>query len=319
VSGPEKRAEVLRGAVGAVLSSTRETDLKGWYRRDTVVGVILTEIGTSEINTAVSAVHNKVSAALRCELSVRQANDIHVSFHIFPEDGDPRDHEPCANSSLYPDLTSAHGADRASRVLKRAVDITGSLAALTILSPLFFLIAVAVRLTSKGPILYRQARVGQRGIHFTFLKFRSMYEESDPRIHQEYVHKFIAGQADGGEHAVYKLRDDPRITPLGRLIRKTSLDELPQFFNVLRGEMSLVGPRPAIPYELKAYDRWHRARLLEAKPGITGLWQVSGRSKTTFDDMVRLDLKYARCWSLWLDLKILMKTPKAVFSGEGAY
>src|SRR2546422_5417446 len=119
--------------------------------------------------------------------------------------------------------------------------------------------------------------------------------------------------------AIYKLTNDPRLTRLGRFLRKTSLDELPQFLNVLRGEMSMVGPRPPIPYELEAYDIWHRRRLLDVQPGITGLWQVSGRSRLPFDDMVRLDLKYARAWSLWLDLKILLRTPHAVFSGEGAY
>lgn len=315
----EKRAEVLHKVVRVVLSSTRQTDLKGWYDSNAIVGVILTEIGTPEVSMAVSAVHTKVIAALRDQLSVRQVNDVHISFHVFPEDVDTRDDEPSADSRLYPDLSAASATDRIPRVLKRAMDIGGSLAALTVLSPLFAVIAVAVRLTSNGPILYRQTRVGQYGLRFTFLKFRSMYQASDPRLHQDYVTKFISGQADGGDGAVYKMRDDPRITPLGRLIRQASLDELPQFFNVLKGEMSLVGPRPAIPYELEAYDRWHRARLLEAKPGITGLWQVSGRSTTKFDDMVRLDLKYARGWSLWLDLKILMKTPKAVFFGEGAY
>jgi len=151
-----------------------------------------------------------------------------------------------------------------------------------------------------------------------------MYAENDSKIHQEYVQRFIAGQADSekiepGEPAVYKIKNDSRVTPLGRLLRKTSLDELPQFWNVLRGEMSLVGPRPPMPYEFEVYDVWHRRRVLEAKPGITGLWQVSGRSRMCFDDMVRLDLRYSQSWSLWLDLKILAATPIAVLSGEGAY
>src|SRR5262249_25662135 len=142
--------------------------------------------------------------------------------------------------------------------------------------------------------------------------------------HQEYVAEFISGANKNGNHRdperrVFKLTQDSRITPLGRLLRTTSLDELPQFLNVLKGEMSLVGPRPPIPYEVERYDIWHRRRLLEAKPGLTGLWQVSGRSSTTFDEMVRLDLKYASAWSLWLDIKILARTPRAVFSGEGAY
>jgi lipopolysaccharide/colanic/teichoic acid biosynthesis glycosyltransferase len=113
--------------------------------------------------------------------------------------------------------------------------------------------------------------------------------------------------------------NDPRMTPVGRLLRKTSLDELPQLINVLRGEMSLVGPRPPVPYEYERYSAWHKRRIIETKPGITGLWQVSGRSRTTFDQMVRLDLEYARTWSIWVDLKILLRTPAAIVSGEGAY
>jgi lipopolysaccharide/colanic/teichoic acid biosynthesis glycosyltransferase len=118
---------------------------------------------------------------------------------------------------------------------------------------------------------------------------------------------------------VFKLTNDPRITPIGRLLRRTSLDELPQFLNVLKGQMSLVGPRPPIPYEVDCYEAWHKRRLLTVKPGITGLWQVKGRSRTTFDEMVRLDLQYARTWSLWLDLKIILKTPGAMVSGDGAH
>jgi lipopolysaccharide/colanic/teichoic acid biosynthesis glycosyltransferase len=150
-----------------------------------------------------------------------------------------------------------------------------------------------------------------------------MSVNNDPGIHQEYIKNFILEKksyASGPETAlVYKIKDDPRVTPLGRFLRKTSLDELPQFLNVLKGDMSLVGPRPPIPYELENYDLWHRRRIMEIKPGITGLWQVEGRSSTTFDEMVRLDLKYAKEWSLWLDIKILLKTPWVVFSGKGAY
>lgn len=150
-----------------------------------------------------------------------------------------------------------------------------------------------------------------------------MHTNCDAKIHQEYVNQFISGQvsetgADGAK-TVFKIQKDPRVTGIGAFIRKTSLDELPQFINVLRGDMSLVGPRPPIAYEFRAYDLWHRRRVLEIKPGITGLWQVEGRSRTRFDDMVRLDLKYARGWSLWLDVKILIQTPSAVFSGDGAH
>ena len=150
-----------------------------------------------------------------------------------------------------------------------------------------------------------------------------MYVNNDATIHRDYVIRFIAGQpaldASHGKTGVYKITNDPRVTPLGRFLRRTSLDELPQLFNVLKGEMSLIGPRPPLPYEFQHYDLWHRRRVLEIKPGITGLWQVSARSRTRFDDMVRLDLRYDRDRSLWLDLKILLRTLKAVLSGSGAY
>ena len=147
---------------------------------------------------------------------------------------------------------------------------------------------------------------------------------NDPSIHQEYIKRFIAGdtgapQNGGNQEAVYKIKNDPRVTRVGRFLRRTSLDELPQLINVLKGEMSLVGPRPPIPYEMEAYQPWHWSRVLEAKPGITGLWQVNGRSRLKFDDMVRLDLHYARTWSLATDIKILLQTPRAVFFCEGAY
>jgi len=151
-----------------------------------------------------------------------------------------------------------------------------------------------------------------------------MYTNNNPKVHQEYVQRFIAGQSgnekgDPGKPVIYKITNDSRVTPVGRFLRKTSLDELPQFWNVLSGEMSLVGPRPSMPYEFEVYDIWHRRRVLELKPGVTGLWQVSGRSRICFDDMVRLDLRYSQSWSLWLDLRILLATPRAVISGEGAY
>jgi lipopolysaccharide/colanic/teichoic acid biosynthesis glycosyltransferase len=187
----------------------------------------------------------------------------------------------------------------------------------------FIAIFIAIKLTSRGPVLFRQVRIGQYGKRFTFLKFRSMYFRTDHTIHEQYVKRFIAGaegteQSAGKDQKQYKLTADPRITPVGRFLRKTSLDELPQFLNVLTGEMSLVGPRPPVTYEFECYDLWHKQRLLAVKPGITGLWQVDGRSKVKFDDMVRLDIRYARSWSLWLDVKILLQTPGAVLSGDGA-
>lgn len=192
--------------------------------------------------------------------------------------------------------------------------------------PILAIIALIIKLTSEGPVLFSQERLGKFGARFKCLKFRTMSLNCASTIHEEYVQQFIAGKtdtsqsnADSSGPAVYKLTNDPRVTAIGQLLRKTSLDELPQLWNVLRGEMSLVGPRPPVPYEFEVYDVWHRRRVLEVKPGITGLWQVSGRSRTRFDDMVRLDLRYCQSWSLWLDIKILMATPAAAFWGDGAY
>ena len=209
-------------------------------------------------------------------------------------------------------------------VVKRGIDVLGSALLLLALSPILAAIALAIKLTSKGPVIFEQERLGQFGAKFKCLKFRTMYTNNDPKIHREYVQNFIAGQtkaaeSNGNEPAVYKLTNDPRVTAIGRFLRKTSLDEFPQFWNVLRGEMSLVGPRPPVSYEFEMYDHWHRRRVLELKPGVTGLWQVNGRSRTCFDDMVRLDLRYSQTWSLWLDLKILLATPFAVVAGNGAH
>jgi exopolysaccharide biosynthesis polyprenyl glycosylphosphotransferase len=205
-------------------------------------------------------------------------------------------------------------------VVKRIIDIVGSVLLLCLLAPVFALIALVIKLDSKGPVVFRQMRVGRQGELFTLLKFRSMYVNNNAAIHKEYVTNFISqGRPTTDTDSVYKITDDPRVTHVGRVLRKTSLDELPQLWNVLCGEMSLVGPRPPLPYELRCYAVWHHRRILEVKPGITGLWQVTGRSRTTFDQMVRLDLRYVQQWSIWLDLKILLQTPKAVITGNGAY
>jgi lipopolysaccharide/colanic/teichoic acid biosynthesis glycosyltransferase len=205
--------------------------------------------------------------------------------------------------------------------LKRALDIVVALALLMVLLPVMLLCALAVRLESPGPILFRQQRAGQAGRLFTLLKYRSMYDNCDPGLHREYATAFVRGtaevQSDGKTH-VYKLTDDPRVTRVGRWLRRTSLDELPQLLNVLHGTMSLVGPRPPIPYELEAYQPVHWQRL-SVKPGITGIWQVYGRSVSTFDEMVQMDLQYIREQSLLLDLKLLIKTFPIVLGGRGAH
>ncbi len=198
-----------------------------------------------------------------------------------------------------------------NRALKRAIDILVSGLGLIALSPLLALIALAIRLDSPGPVLFRQTRIGRNGKPFTIYKFRSMVVNAEEM--QDQLRKL--NEADG---PLFKIKDDPRRTRVGRFLRRTSLDELPQLYNVLRGDMSLVGPRPALPEEVAQYQEWHKKRL-EVSPGITGLWQVSGRSKLSFDEMVLLDIYYVENWSPALDLRILLKTIPLVLLGDGAY
>ncbi len=316
--------KTLSEIVSALSSSTRETDLAGWYREGAILGVIFAEIREGNWKALESLMSAKVITSFRSKLSPEQLDKLHISFHFFPEKGDNSSLGGLANTELYPDLLERDEERKFSRSVKRSMDIAGSIVALILCCPLLALISLAIKLTSKGPILFKQERVGRYGLRFTFLKFRSMKCDNDARIHRDYVKRFIAGEADPArvshtQNAVYKIQSDPRITRVGKFLRKSSFDELPQLFNVLKGDMSLVGPRPPIPYELDEYQIWHRRRVLEAKPGITGLWQVNGRSRLKFDDMVRLDLQYAKTWSLWLDIKILLRTPRAVLLGAGAY
>jgi exopolysaccharide biosynthesis polyprenyl glycosylphosphotransferase len=319
--GPS-REEALRRTVSALAQSIRETDIKGWYAKS-VIGVIFTEIGTSDGTEVAKALLNKVTAALCRTLTIEDMNEISLSFHVYPEDWDDGEPGHPTGSRLYPDLLRKMEGRRVSSALKRSIDVLGSLLALVISSPLFLIIAAAVKLSSEGPVLFRQTRLGQYGKKFSFYKFRSMYTATDHTIHEQYVSSYISGTlaVEGLDNhgPVYKMTNDPRITRIGRVLRRTSLDEFPQFFNVLRGQMSLVGPRPPLPYEYERYGVWHKRRLLAVKPGITGLWQVAGRSKVPFDEMVRLDLEYAKSWSLWMDIKILFRTPLAVLNSDGAF
>src|SRR5438067_5924424 len=318
-----ERDTLLGRAVPIVRGSIRETDVAGWHTHDAMLGVIFAELGTADKECVLGALRAKVTAALRSTLPPEEVARVHFTFHCFPDDWKPgAPGQPVGN--LYPDLVEREEARRVARGIKRGIDLLGATMALIVLTPVLVAVAIAIKLTSPGPVLFRQKRIGRYGVPFTCLKFRSMHAANDAHIHKEYVTRFIAGRIDpapseGNGKAVYKLTNDPRLTPVGAFLRKTSLDELPQFFNVLRGQMSLVGPRPPIPYELEAYDVRHRRRLVEVTPGITGLWQVNGRSRLRFDDMVRLDLRYATTWSVWLDIKILLRTPYAVFSGDGAH
>jgi lipopolysaccharide/colanic/teichoic acid biosynthesis glycosyltransferase len=318
----EKQGRVLLDMLFSLQGATRETDVTGWYTTNSVIGVMFTEIALDN-NAVLSTILSRIGAVVRDRLDNEQFGRIKFSFHVFPDDWDAQNPDRPSNPTLYPDLETRQKSNRVGRITKRMIDIVGSLSLLTMLSPVLLIIAAAVKLGSRGPVLFRQKRIGEHGTPFTFLKFRSMYMNNDATEHKEYVRQLIAGRAEkksakGGSGGVFKLTNDPRITPVGRILRRSSLDELPQLINVLIGEMSLVGPRPPVPYEVEEYATWHRRRLLEAKPGITGLWQVHGRSRVEFDDMVRLDLQYARNCSPLLDLKILLRTPKAVMSGDGA-
>ena len=313
-----QRRVFVSNLIASLQTCVRQTDILGWYKHRTAIGVIYTDLRQEA--SAVSTIQGKIDAALRARLTSEQLKAVVLSAHLYPsQDNRVFGYEP--SDKLYPDLKHKH----VGRVLKRLLDILGSIALLLLLTPVFLAVVVVVKCTSKGPILFKQTRLGQFGKPFTFLKFRSMYEDADSRAHEQYVKAFILQSKNGHsdtealkQNGFFKLSHDSRITPVGSFLRKTSIDELPQLLNVLVGSMSLVGPRPPIPYEVKDYDAWHMRRVLEARPGITGPWQVGGRSLMPFVDMVRLDLKYIDEWSLWTDIKLLLQTPHAVLKREGA-
>ncbi len=289
-------------------SHLRATDIAGWYREKAVIGVIFTALNGAPTPLIRSRLRSKIDDTLNLILAPEDVDKISVTIRIFPED---------ANQEFYPDLFKA-GRNSTFHAMKRVIDIVGSLTALILFLPVFLAIAILVKISSPGPVFFKQKRLGLLAKQFEFLKFRTMYTGNNPSIHIDYITRLIQGQV-GPTEAAYKIQKDPRVTPIGRFLRKFSLDELPQFLNVLKGEMSLVGPRPPIPYEIEKYQSWHWRRVLEVKPGITGLWQVYGRSRTTFDEMVRLDIRYINEQSVWLDFKIMLQTPRAVLSGAGAY
>jgi len=201
-----------------------------------------------------------------------------------------------------------YGLTQSSRLLKRSLDVCGSLTALVLMAPLFVGMALAVKLTSRGPVLFRQKRVGRNGRHFNLLKFRTMYDGAD----EQKPGLRALNEADG----LFKIANDPRVTSIGRVLRRTSLYELPQLVNVLRGEMSLVGPRPLVVEEDSRIQGWLRRRL-DVTPGMTGIWQVLGSARIPLNEMVKLDYLYRANWSLWLDIKILIRTVPFVLARRG--
>jgi len=328
--------------VQAVAVVSRKTDVLGWFVRRAVLGLILPDIAQADAAVPSQMVH-RIWRELARRLDEDSLAKVSVRLYAYSQGREVDDCRTPGCSSKGSWCERCHGAPWARggpfapvdslletppgtlrmklrHGIKRGLDIVGSVWLLVALAPLFAVVAGLVKCTSPGPVFFRQVRVGRRGEPFTMLKFRTMHADAGHALHQDYVAWFIesSGKQPRSGHEVFKLTNDPRVTRVGHFLRKTSLDELPQFWNVLRGEMSLVGPRPPLPFEVERYQPWHRRRVLEVKPGITGLWQVSGRSRTTFDDMVRLDLRYARTWSLWTDIKILAATPWAVISGKGA-
>ncbi len=318
----DRHSRKKRDIAAALAKVTRDLDIKGWFEHGSKIGIIFLEAGAADVHI----LRQKVRGCLNTMPSLMDDVTIRITFRVFPDDISITGENESANIVFY----AGSGKQPASTVLalisKRALDVTGSITALIVFLPIFLIISVSIKMTSKGPVLFKQHRLGKNGKKFTFLKFRSMLINNDSKIHQEYIKKLIcenkaSSVEDGknGKECVYKIRNDPRVTPIGRVLRRTSLDELPQFLNVLKGEMSLVGPRPPIPYELENYDLWHLRRVLEVKPGITGLWQVKGRSKTTFDEMARMDIQYVSSWSPWFDIKLLFQTVWVMLTGKGGY
>jgi len=298
--------------VDLLRDSKRETDALG-YLGDGQVGVLL--VHTDRVG--MEAFARKVAAAA-VDLQYSSTSGTYpdqVFEKIVAADAIEPDTLP-----YFLEYDTEHGS--LQRLLKRCMDIVGAAFLILLAAPMMAVTAIAIKTTSPGPVIYRQIRLGRKGVPFVFYKFRSMTTGANENVHREFVTRLIEGKHDevnqgDADKPVYKLQGDSRVTRVGFFIRKTSIDELPQLFNVLKGDLSLVGPRPPIVYEAELYQSWHLRRILEGRPGITGLWQVEGRNRVTFDEMVRMDLRYTRTWTLWMDIKILMKTVGAVLRFDG--
>src|SRR6185436_3667261 len=319
----ENTLALCAGVANALSAIKSDIDILGWFEQPSIMGLIVPEIDTANLASTCERLESECRKEITNQFEGDPTEQLSIRLRVYPEPQQAGEEElQTVDQFLYPELHAHQDRVAKFRVLKRGMDILGSLALLIILSPLLLAIAGLVKLSSRGPVLFRQVRIGQMLKPFMICKFRTMYANADHGIHHNYVSWFITSsdkEQEQDKNTIFKLTNDPRITPIGHFLRKTSLDELPQLWNVLRGDMSLVGPRPPLWYEVQQYKPWHRHRVLEAKPGITGLWQVTGRSRTTFDEMVRLDLRYARGRSLWADIKILLATPAAVFKGKGAW
>jgi lipopolysaccharide/colanic/teichoic acid biosynthesis glycosyltransferase len=304
-------ADVWRALLAAIATASRDTDVVGWFKKRQTLGIIL---------PADARQHHTRNTDLFRALEAQSVRGFSIQLCLLhTASGTPNPGPHASDPLLAPMLYESR--PRRYDVVKRLLDLTLSVILLVVLAPVMAVVAALVKLTSRGPVLFKQQRVGHLMQPFVMLKFRTMEVNAPPAIHQEFISAFITGSGSADQadsKRVFKIVKDPRVTSIGHFLRRSSLDELPQLWNVVRGDMSLVGPRPPLPYEVAQYKPWHLHRIAGAKPGVTGLWQVTGRSRTTFDEMVRLDLRYVRGRSLWTDLRILLATPRAVISGKGA-
>lgn len=289
----------------------REIDIKGWYKDLSIVGIICPDVPHKNVE----AIKRKLEEALGKALPPQFAQDLRVSYICFPEAGS--NEVSAQNLAMYPEFKLNSIKRVVSDSCKRSMDIIVASMMLAVALPIMIAVAVGIKINSPGPVFFKQKRVGFGGRAFTLLKFRSMKINNDDSAHKEFVKNFIKTKNSEitEDTKSFKIVKDPRVTPIGRFIRKTSIDELPQLLNVLSGEMSLVGPRPPIPYEVDEYHIWHRRRVMEVKPGITGFWQVHGRSITSFETMVRMDLYYIKYRNLLLDIMLILKTPRSLLKG----
>ena len=312
IQGPRGR-QSWKLLIEALSQSAQDTDVIGWFRQDTVIGLVR-PIVSGDATEEASSLAVKIRRGLGRHGTPDGLHRCSLHWEVYSPSG-------TSTPSAVIEAERRRAPQQTVRnAIKRTLDVIGSAILLLTLAPLFAVVSALVKLTSRGPVFFPQERVGADGRPFKMVKFRTMHANADTSIHQRYVEDFIrSSSATRTGEQIFKIVNDPRVTPVGHFLRRSSLDELPQFWNVLKGEMSLVGPRPPLPYEVAKYKSWHKRRLLEAKPGITGAWQVNGRSRTTFEEMVRLDLRYARNYTLWTDLKIIAATPKAMISGKGAH
>jgi len=322
---PEVRA--WRIAVLTLLAQTDFLDVKGYLNDNSGIGILFLDSDHTALATQKKAIlRNLRDAGLMDSLRLRPKRPFFEAFHFSGVDekkhlSQQEAHQRFNHTNegyfslqnlVYSDIQHSHWNSRLVHFVKRSFDVCMSLGAILVLSPLLLGIALTVKLSDpKGGIVFRQTRVGLNGTFFTMYKFRSMYKDAEAR-------KAALMSQNETTGPIFKMKNDPRIYPAGRILRKYSLDELPQLFNILFGHMSIVGPRPPIPSEVAQYEPWHKMRL-SMKPGLTCHWQVGGRSNIGFDDQVRLDNKYIRHGGIATDMDLIRKTFGVVFKGEGAY